>query len=218
VVRVLEVRTRQRGADAVAEAGFEGGGDAERLRFRQFFRGGEDAGDLLGEEGQGAEAPALEAVGVGVEAVHRFLDRGEGADVAGGDGDQAALDGGKVGADLVLLDHGGERGGEIAAFPDEGGDAGVAVLAGFFQLGAEGEQAAEAGEQAVALPVAGFGEGVDLDGLAQAGGGDREPELLERLGVEAGAVAGERALVDLGEGDQLDVHGVSSGQGWPGIK
>ena len=69
---------------------------------------------------------------------------------------------------------------------------------------AEGVQAAEAGEQAEAGGAAGLVEGEELDRLAQAGGGDGGFELGLGLGVEAGAVAGERGGVDLGERDQLD--------------
>ena len=131
--------------------------------------------------------------------------RGEGALVAGGDGDQAALEGGEAGADLVLLDHGGEGGGERGALAEEGGDGGVAVLAGALVQGAEGERGggSRRGGRSGAAPR-GSARGKSSIGLAQAGGGDGELELGLRLGVEAGAVAGEGGVVDLGERDQVD--------------
>ena len=48
--------------------------------------------------------------------------------------------------------------------------------------------------EAVAALAAGLGEREDLDRLAEARGGDRALELGLGLGVEAGAVAGQRGL------------------------
>jgi hypothetical protein len=63
------------------------------------------------------------------------------------------------------------------------------------------------GDDAVARLPEGRGEREELDGLAEAGGEDRAGELAQRLGVEAGAVAGERGVVDLGERDEVDGFG-----------
>ena len=93
----------------------------------------------------------------------------EGLGVAGEDGDAGLLPGGEVGADGVLLDHRGQGLGAVGGGAEEGGDGGVA---GELPAGvevAEDREAAEAGEQAVAVGAARLGEGVDLDRHAQAG-------------------------------------------------
>ena len=103
-----------------------------------------------------------------MEAVDGFLDGGEDAGVAGDDGDAALLPGGEVGADGVFLDHGGEGGGGVGRGAEEGGDGVVIVDADLVEL-AEGGDAAEAREDAVAVDRGGGGELEKLDGHAEAG-------------------------------------------------
>ena len=112
-----------------------------RLAQRQGLGGGELAVELLDQVGDGAQAAALFAVEVGVEAVDGGLDGLEDALVAGGDGDHGLLPGGELGADGVLLDHGGDGFANGSRLADEGGDGGEPrlVAARRVQL-AEGER------------------------------------------------------------------------------
>jgi hypothetical protein len=135
--------------------------------------------------------------------------------VAGGDGKQRLFPGGDLGADGVFLDHGGHGLGEGAGRAQEGGDGGEArLVAGHVMQFAKGPEPAEAGDQAVEALALGLGAAVDLDGHAQAGGGDGVLQLLEGLRVEVAAVAGKRVLGDGVERDEVDLvwHGARSGK------
>ena len=78
---------------------------------------------------------------------------------------------------------------------------------------AGGGEAAQAGDQAVAVGLGGLGKGPDLNGLAQAVAVDGGGEVFEGCGVEVGAVAEQGVFEDFGGGDVGD-HGAScSGQG-----
>jgi CBS domain-containing protein len=80
---------------------------------------------------------------------------------------------------------------------------------------AEGGEAAVAGDQAVALHAAGRGRGQreHLDGYAQAGGAERGLQLVEGLGVEAGAVSRQG-----GFGDGVERKGLRGQHGSAPVK
>ena len=181
----LAGRFVERVAHQVAVAAGGGGGEAEELAQGQGLGGGQVAVELLGEVGDRAQAVALVAVEVGVEGVDGGVDGLEDAAVAGGDGDHRLLPGGDLGADGVFLDHGGQGLGDALGLAHEGGDGGEARLVEAVVVQrAEGGEAAEAGDQAVAVRAVGLGELEDLDRHAQAVGDDGEAELDEGVGVE----------------------------------
>ena len=149
----------------------------------------------------------LIGVGGGVEAVDGLLDGGEDAGVAGGDGDAALLPGGEVGADGVFLDHGGEGGGGVGGGAEEGGD-GVVVL--------DADARGARGRRRCGGSRRGCRSGASRWGAAssKSSTGMRRPdlrielaELAQGVGVEAGAVARQGGVVDLGEGDEVDGGG-----------
>ena len=70
---------------------------------------------------------------------------------------------------------------------------------------ADSGEAAEAGDEAVGVAIAGGGEGPDLDRGAEAFGRDGVLKQGQRGGVEGGAVAQEGEGVDPGEGEVVDV-------------
>ena len=88
----------------------------------------------------------------------------------------------------------------------EGGNFGEAAVLAKVCKTLMGGEAAQAGNQAVAVGFGGLAEFPDLDRLAQAGGGDGTGKLCQRLGVELGAVARQGFGVDLMDGDE-DVGG-----------
>ena len=186
----------------------------ERLALAEAFGLGQPAVELVHQMGEAAEPRALLLVGGGVERGDGFLDGGEGALAGGECCDAAALPWRELGADLVLLDHGGQRLVERGGGADEGRDGAVAVLACRSEQRAAGGEAAEAGDQAVEDGRLGIGEVEELDGHADAVGGDGEAELVQRRLVELGAVAGEGGLVDGVERDVVDGGiGVLAGSG-----
>lgn len=141
------------------------------------------AGECGKEGGDGGVGGVEVALMDGVEDEGGLLPRGDGF------------------ADLVLGHHRGEGLGDGLGGAEEGGDRRVAQ-------GAAGGEAAEAGDEAVGVAVAGGGEAPDLDGGAEALGGDGVLEELEGLGVEGGAVAEEGVGGDFGQGEVVEgVHG-----------
>ena len=69
-------------------------------------------------------------------------------------------------------------------------------------------KAAEAGDEAVGVPVVRGGKLPDLDGGAEAFGGDGVLEEVEGVGVQRGAVAEEGVGGDFGDGQVVEgVHG-----------
>lgn len=79
------------------------------------------------------------------------------------------------------------------------------------RVAADSGEAAEAGDEAVGVAIAGGGEGPDLDRGAEAFGRDGVLKQGQRGGVEGGAVAQEGEGVDPGEGEVVDggegIHG-----------
>ena len=148
-----------------------------------------------------------------VEGVDGGLDGVEDAVVAGGDGDHGLFPGGDLGADGVLLDHGGYRVGDArrACGRRRGWWEAGLVAGGLVQL-AEGGEAAEAGDQAVEAVAFGVRGG----GRPRSACAGREATIevissSQGVGVEGGAVAGERVLGDGVERDGEDRVGHGAG-------
>lgn len=199
----------------LADDGVEGG--YEEVLVPGLERGGE------GVELAGGEACRVGEEGAeGFDHAHMVADAGAGGagecGEEGGDGgvggvEVALMDGvqdeggllprGDGFADLVLGHHLGEGLGDGLRGAEEGGDGGVAQRAA-------GGEAAEAGDEAVFVLLAGGGELPDLDGGAEALGRDGVLEELQGLGVKRGAVAEEGVGGDFREGEVVEgVHGVA---------
>lgn len=181
-----------------AQTGAEARGKAGEFLLRERQRLGQGGAEMLDHLHHGAQAGAAEAVVGGVERRERVVERGEMAVFEGGEQDAGPFPGRDLGADLVFLDHGGQRCGDVGGLADEGGNGGLLQLV-------VREQPPVAGDEAIGE---GAGGGENLDRHAQAVGGDGEGEVGERDGVEVEPVAGEGGGVDLVEGDVVDgVHG-----------
>lgn len=186
----------QGGADDGLEPGAEGGGEAEGLALAQGFGVGEGVAQFLDQHGQRAEAGAAHFAGIGVEGGDGGVDGGEVAFIAGCDGDAAFFPWREVGADVVFLHHQGEGFGRGFGGEDGGAYGGVDRVLGEAVECAGCGEAAEAGDEGVSGV-----SGVDLDGGAQAVGGDGEAKFGQGGGVEVGAVAGQGFGVDQVGGD-----------------
>lgn len=206
--------------DEVGEATAEAGGEALDLGLREQFGGGEAMLQLLSHKGEGAQAGAFLFGGGGVQGGDGGVDGGEQVlGDAGGEG-ETALPRGEVFADFVFGDHLRHRVGDRGGGAQEGGNGGVCGgVAAVEQAG--GGEAAQAGDQAVALGLGGVRELPDLNGLAQAVAVDGGGEVFECARVEVGAVAEQGLVEDFGGGDLGDfgVHGgllsgVQGAGGW----
>lgn len=190
----------QRGQHHLAIAAGHRGVDQEKPLLRQRLGLVQRAVEVLRHLGDGAQAEALHAAGGGEQAQDGLLDGGEPAAVGRMDDEAGLLPRGQPGADLVFLDHVQERLLDVARLADDGGDLGVAFVAGLGQV-AEGGEAAVAGDQAVFQRRVGIGEPPDLDRGVEAAEGDGHLKLLQRGLVHHAAVAREGGFVDFGEGD-----------------
>lgn len=191
------------GGEEVLVPGLEGGGEGVELAGGEVGGVGEEGAEAFdhghmvadagaGGAGEGGEKGGDGGVG-GVEVALMDGVQDEGGLLPRGDGF----------ADLVLGHHLGEGLGDSLGGAEEGGDRGVAERAA-------GGEAAEAGDEAVGVAVPGAGELPDLDGGAEALGGDGVLEELEGLGVQGGAVAEEGVGGDFREGEVVEgVHGVA---------
>src|SRR5690606_14756686 len=194
----------ERSLKPVAQAMVDAAHDAFDLPLGQLCGRLEEAPDRLGKMGDRAQTQTLVAARGRIEPLDRVLDAAESAVIAGADGNETALVRRDAGADLVFLDHGGKRGGHVGAAADKGRDGGPAVAAPQLVQVAEGDEAAVAGDEAVGAALRGVVAVKELDGLAQAGWFDGAFQLPHRLGVEVGAVAGDRAAVDDVEREEVD--------------
>ena len=170
--------------------------------------------------GDGAQAGALLAAEVGVERLDGGVDAGVGLGAGGLDRDHRLLPGGDLGADGVLLDHLEVDLGGVLGGADEGGDGGEAGLVGGRSRRGRGRRRG-GGSRRSGRSGAGSAarRGRARRGRPRSACAGRRAAIERRSSVsaavvEVGAVAVEGGLVDLGEGDEVDVgHRGSPGRG-----